>query len=138
MTDAGEVAADIGLEYVVHLLGHDLQAQRLQSVVRVAPRSKAVTAVKEIRFKHCLDNARYRSLQQPIRDRGARSGSGSSTGISANPARERPVARTSRGWSATWRWPKSERSSPWKPRGWRDRTRIGIACSSCAPSPARS
>src|SRR5258708_38300149 len=78
MTDAGEVGADIGLEYVVHLLGHDLQAQRLQSVVRVAPRSKAVTAVKEIRFKRCLDNARYRSLQQPIRDRGdpqwARSG----------------------------------------------------------------
>src|SRR5260370_16618267 len=78
MSEAGEVAADIGLEYVVHLLGHDLQAQRLQSVVRVAPRSKAVTAVKEIRFKHCLDNARYRSLQQPIRDRGdpqwARSG----------------------------------------------------------------
>src|SRR5271167_2307285 len=78
MTDAGEVAADIGLEYVIHLLGHDLHAQRLQSVVRVAPRSKAVTAVKEIRFKHCLDNARYRSLQQPIRDRGdpqwARSG----------------------------------------------------------------
>src|ERR1035437_4965887 len=30
----------IGLEYVVHLLGHDLQAQRLQSVVRVTPRSK--------------------------------------------------------------------------------------------------
>src|ERR1700737_2065635 len=72
MTDAGEVAADIGLEYVVHLLGHDLQTQRLQSVVRVAPRSKAVTAVEEIRFKHCLDNARYRSLQQPIRDRGDR------------------------------------------------------------------
>src|ERR1700739_4372744 len=70
MTDAGEVAADIGLEYVVHLLGHDLQAQRLQSVVRVAPRSKAVTAVEEIRFKHGLDNARYRPLQQPIRDRG--------------------------------------------------------------------
>src|SRR6476620_10523749 len=78
MTDAGEVAADIGLEYVVHLPGHDLQAQRLQSVVRVAPRSKAVTAVEEIRFKHGLDNARYRPLQQPIRDRGdpqwARSG----------------------------------------------------------------
>src|ERR1700758_5407864 len=78
MTDAGEVAADIGLEYVVHLLGHDLHAQRLQSVVGVAPRSKAVTAVEEIRFKHRLDNARYRSLQQPIRDRGdpqwARSG----------------------------------------------------------------
>jgi hypothetical protein len=70
MTDAGEVAADIGLEYVIHLLGHDLHAQRLQSVVRVAPRSKAVTAVEEIRFKHGLDNARYRSLQQPIRDRG--------------------------------------------------------------------
>jgi hypothetical protein len=47
MTDAGEVAADIGLEYVVHLLGHDLHAQRLQSVVRVAPRPKAVTAVEE-------------------------------------------------------------------------------------------
>src|SRR6202163_2280128 len=78
MTDAGEVAADIGLEYVVHLLGHDLQAQRLQSVMRVAPRSKAVTAVEEIRFEHGLDDARYRSLQQPIRDRGdpqwARSG----------------------------------------------------------------
>src|SRR5712675_1810958 len=70
MTDAGEVAADIGLEYVVHLLGHDLQAQRLQSVVRVAPRPKAVTAVEEIRFEHGLDDARYRPLQQPIRDRG--------------------------------------------------------------------
>jgi hypothetical protein len=65
MTDAGEVAADIGLEYVVHLPGHDLQAQRLQSMVRVAPRSKAVTAVEEIRFEHSLDNACYRSLQQP-------------------------------------------------------------------------
>src|SRR3977135_1556838 len=78
MIDAGEVAADIGLEYVVHLLGHDLQAQCLQSVMRVAPRSKAVTAVEEIRFEHGLDDARYRSLQQPIRDRGdpqwARSG----------------------------------------------------------------
>jgi hypothetical protein len=55
-----------------------LQAQRLQRVVRVAPRPKAVTAVEEIRFEHGLDNARYRSLQQPIRDRGdpqwARSG----------------------------------------------------------------
>jgi hypothetical protein len=39
-------------------------------MVRVAPRSKAVTAVEEIRFEHSLDNARYRSLQQPIRDRG--------------------------------------------------------------------
>ena len=68
MTDAGEVAADIGLEYVAHLLGHDLQAQGLQSVMRVTPRSKAVTAVEEIRFKHGLDNARYRPLQQPVRD----------------------------------------------------------------------
>src|ERR1700738_3430861 len=67
MTDAGEVAAGIGLEYVVHLLGHDLQAQRLQSVVRVAPRPKAVTAVEEIRFEHGLDNARYRSLPQPTK-----------------------------------------------------------------------
>ena len=33
---------------------------------------------------------------------------------------------------------QSGRSSPWKLRGWRDRTRTGIACSSCAPSPARS
>jgi hypothetical protein len=30
MTDADEVASDIGLGHVVHLLGHDLQAQRLQ------------------------------------------------------------------------------------------------------------
>jgi hypothetical protein len=36
MTDADEVASDIGLEHVVHLLGHDLQAQRLQSVMWVA------------------------------------------------------------------------------------------------------
>src|SRR5260370_17277052 len=96
MTDAGEVAADIGLEYVVHLLGHDLQAQRLQSVVRVAPRSKAVTAVEEIRFKHGLDNARYRPLQQPIRDRGnpqwARSGFASAFGYFNPPHRRRAIA----------------------------------------------
>ena len=95
MTDAGEVAADIGLEYVVHLLGHDLQVQRLQSMVRVAPRSKAVTAVEEIRFKHGLDNARYRPLQQPIRDRGnpqwARSGFAWSFGYFNPPDRLRLI-----------------------------------------------
>src|ERR1700739_1040803 len=38
MTDAGEVAADIGLEYVVHLLGHDLQAHRLPPAQAADPR----------------------------------------------------------------------------------------------------
>jgi hypothetical protein len=33
MTDADEVASDIGLKHVIHLLGHDLQAQRLQSAM---------------------------------------------------------------------------------------------------------
>src|ERR1700738_2543851 len=113
MTDAGEVAADIGLEYVVHLLGHDLKTQRCQSVVRVAPRSKAVTAVEEIRFKHCLDNARYRSLQQPIRDRGdpewARSGFAWRFGYFIPPVRSRRHPRPGHGdpqWSrAGFPWP---------------------------------
>jgi len=35
MTDADEVAADIGLEHVVHRLGHDLQAQRLHLAMSV-------------------------------------------------------------------------------------------------------
>src|SRR5271169_3507063 len=52
--------------------------------------------------------------------------------------RERPIARTSRRWSATWPWVKSVRSSPWKPHGWRAPIRTDIVCSSCAPSPAHS
>src|SRR6202045_340613 len=103
MTDAGEVAADVGLEYVVHLLGHDLQAQRLQSVVRVAPRSKAVTAVEEIRFKHGLDNERYRWLKQPIGDRGdpqwARSGFAWPFGYFNPPDRWRAIGAGSKLWA---------------------------------------
>ena len=46
--------------------------------------------------------------------------------------------RTSKSWSATWRWAELARSFPWRRRGWRDRTRTGIASSNSAPSPARS
>src|SRR5689334_25379048 len=67
MIDPGEVAADIGLEHVANLLRHNLQTQGLQGVVRVAPGSKTETAVEKIGFKHSLEYARNRSLQQPVR-----------------------------------------------------------------------
>jgi hypothetical protein len=73
MTDAGEVAADIGLEYMVHLLGHDLQAQHLQSVVRVAPRSKAVTQSR----KSASNTASI--IRATRRRRGAPRGGGATT-----------------------------------------------------------
>jgi hypothetical protein len=66
MINAGEVAADIGLEHMTNLLCHDMQAQSLQGMMRVAPWSKAVTAIEEISFKHSLENARDRPLQQPV------------------------------------------------------------------------
>ena len=69
MIDSGEVAADIGLEYVAHLPSHDLPPKSLQGVVRVATRSKTETAVEEVGFEHSLEYACDRSLQQPIRDR---------------------------------------------------------------------
>jgi hypothetical protein len=47
-----------------------MQAQSLQGMMRVAPWSKAVTAIEEIGFKHSLENARDRPLQQPVSDRG--------------------------------------------------------------------
>ena len=34
-------------------------------------------------------------------------------------------------------WVKSAPSSPWKPRAWRDPTRIGTGCWNCARSPRR-
>src|SRR5262245_33481691 len=70
MIDSGEVAADIGLEYVAHLPSHDLPPKGLQGVVRVATRSKTETAVEEVGFEHSLKYARDRSLQQPVRDSG--------------------------------------------------------------------
>ena len=70
MIDPGEVAADIGLEYVAHLPSHDLPPKGLQGVVRVATRSKTETAVEEVGFEHSLEYARDRSLQQPVRDSG--------------------------------------------------------------------
>src|SRR6478672_5874396 len=57
MIDPGEVAADIGLEYVAHLPSHDLPPKGLQGVVRVATRSKTETAVEEVGFEHSLENA---------------------------------------------------------------------------------
>ena len=68
---------------------------------------------------------------------GVRRRSESSTAISGTRVRTRPTARTSRRWSAMWRWAKWERSSLWRPRAWRDPTRTGIVCWSCVPSPAR-
>jgi hypothetical protein len=41
-------------------------------------------------------------------------------------------------WSAKWLWDGLAQSFPWKRRGWRDRTRTGIASWSSAPSPAHS
>src|SRR5262245_694583 len=70
MINPGEVAADIGFEHVAYLLRHDLQTQGLQGVMRVAPRSKTKTAIEEIGFKHSLEYARNRSLQQPVRHSG--------------------------------------------------------------------
>src|ERR1019366_494210 len=66
----GLIAADIGLEHMTNLLCHDMQAQSLQGMMRVAPWSKAVTAIEEISFKHSLENARDRPLQQPVSDSG--------------------------------------------------------------------
>ena len=62
----------------------------------------------------------------------------SSTAIWASLELQQAPARTSRLWSAMWRWASSVRSSLWKRRGWHVRTRTGTACSNCAPSPARS
>ena len=70
MLDMGEVAADIGLEHVAHLLGHDLRTQGPQGVVRAAPRPEAETAVEKVRFEDSLQYARNRSLQQPVCDGG--------------------------------------------------------------------
>ena len=70
MINAGEEAADIGLEHMTNLLCHDMQAKSLQGVMRVAPWSKAVTAIEEIGLKYSLENARDRPLQQPVSDSG--------------------------------------------------------------------
>src|SRR6266699_2749205 len=63
MIDSGEVAADIGLEYVAHLPSHDLPPKGLQGGVRVATRSKAETADEEVGFEHSREYACDRSLQ---------------------------------------------------------------------------
>ena len=69
MTATCEIAADVSFEHLPYLLRHDLHAQSLQRVVRISARSKAVTAIQEICFEHGFQNARYRSLQQPVRGR---------------------------------------------------------------------
>ena len=59
MINAGEVAADIGLEHMTNLLCHDMQAKSLQGVMRVAPWSKAVTAIEGIGFKYTQRKAQH-------------------------------------------------------------------------------
>ena len=67
MIDPGEIAADVSLEHMAHFPGHDMQAQGPQSVMRVAPWTKAETAIEKVRFKHSLQNACNRALQQAVR-----------------------------------------------------------------------
>src|SRR5450631_2297636 len=69
MINASEIAADIGFKYLTHLLRHDLHPKSLQRVMRISARSKAVTAVQKICFKHRLQNACYRPLKQSVRGR---------------------------------------------------------------------
>src|SRR6516225_2495452 len=68
--DSREITADVGFKHLHHLLGHDLQAQSLQRVMRATAGSEAMTAFKEIRFKHRFQYARYGPLQQPVPDSG--------------------------------------------------------------------
>ena len=70
MINAGEVAANIGLEHMANFLCHDMQAQSLQGMMWVTPWSKSVTAIEKIGFKHSLENARGRPLQQSVSDSG--------------------------------------------------------------------
>src|SRR5215469_11475025 len=70
MVDSREVAADVGLVHVAYLLGHDVQAQFLQCVVRISPRPEAITAVEEVRFEDSFQYARNRPLQEPVGNRG--------------------------------------------------------------------
>src|SRR5262249_47407334 len=70
MIDPGEVAADIGLEHVANLLRHDRHTQSLQGVVMIAPRSKTLTAIKEIGFNRVLASGRNGLLNQPVRHSG--------------------------------------------------------------------
>ena len=69
MINVVEVSADVGLENVPHLLGHDLLAQRPQRMMRVTPRPKSIRAVQEIRFEHRFEDARHRPLNQSVLDR---------------------------------------------------------------------
>jgi hypothetical protein len=47
-----------------------MQAQSLQGMMWVTPWSKSVTAIEKIGFKHSLENARGRPLQQSVSDSG--------------------------------------------------------------------
>src|ERR1700683_5403599 len=60
-------------------------------------------------------NTNWRTRRSPWA--GIRNRSGFSTGISASPAPERQIARTSRRWSAMWQWVTSGPSSRWRRRG---------------------
>ena len=69
MINASEIAADISFKYLPYLLRYDLHPKSLQRVMRISARSKAVTAIQEICFKHRLQDACYRPLKQSVRGR---------------------------------------------------------------------
>jgi hypothetical protein len=50
MVKAGEVIAEISVKHPVHVLAHDPGSERIQRVMRAAPRPKSVGEAQEVRL----------------------------------------------------------------------------------------
>jgi hypothetical protein len=70
MVEAGEVIAEISVEHPVHLLAHDPGGERIQRVMRAAPRPKPVGEPEKVRLIDGVQHLDQRPLKDLVLQRG--------------------------------------------------------------------
>ena len=61
-----EKATNVGIDYPVHLLPHEPDPQRIQSIVLAAPRPEPVGEPQEILFVNLIEDPHYRLLNDLV------------------------------------------------------------------------
>jgi hypothetical protein len=70
MIQAGEEVADVRVEHPAHLLAIDPGRQRIERVMRLAPRPKPIREADEIRLVDAVEHLHDGALQDLVLQRG--------------------------------------------------------------------
>src|SRR5262245_29157213 len=93
LVDLVEERSDVGVQYEAHLLAVDSDTERIQRVMRAAPRPEPVRHSEEVLFVDRIQQRDYRPLDDLVLQGGDRERALSAVGFGYvdPPARQRPI-----------------------------------------------